>query len=449
MKGRSGIAAICLLCALAASSIAAQGAMAEPTGTTAFTCRSNPGLGTFSDAHCKTGASLGNYAHIAIEPGETTELSGTNASTCEETGKSCPFKLKVTLAGVATEVEAKGLSFSGSINNALSGEEHQTVGTGTLTLEEVSVPSPAGKSCVVKGGQVVTNLLKVTTVGTGMFLKLEPNEGTQLGAVTIEKCVITALNQTYPLAGSIKGVPAGATVGFTEAEGTSQNTLKFGGQKAGLEGQITLSGRTNSGQSFTPLAFTTPGEGGGDGLFKATEYPALLNGNQAVQHSFAAGTKEIECTEAAFPGTLSDRSPTVAIFPEYKSCRTELNLPTTATMNGCSYVLHRVGKTSISCPAGKKIQFHVFESEKKHLANEALCTYSIPPQGPIGEVVYEPEGSGSTADLLIKYNVTGISYEVEGPKLQCGSSASNGEYTGSSTETAKNGKGEQIGLFVK
>ncbi|HEV7563329.1 MAG TPA: hypothetical protein VGO24_07480, partial [Solirubrobacterales bacterium] len=100
-------------------------------------------------------------------------------------------------------------------------------------------------------------------------------------------------------------------------------------------------------------------------------------------------------------------------------------------------------------PAGKKIQFHVFENEKKHLANEALCTYSIPPQGPIGEVVYEPESSGSTADLLIKYKVTGLTYEVEGPKLQCGTSASNGEYTGSSTETAKNEKGEQIGLFLK
>lgn len=140
----------------------------------------------------------------------------------------------------------------------------------------------------------------------------------------------------------------------------------------------------------------------------------------------------------------------VTIAPEYSSCRTELSLPTTVTMNGCSYVLQsNSGKTSISCPAGKKIQYHVFENEKKHLANEALCTYSVPAQGPIGEVVYENEGSGSTADVLIKYKVAGISYEVEGPKLQCGTSASNGEYTGSSTEKAKNGKGEQIGWSVK
>lgn len=449
MNGRNGIAAIGLLCALAISAIAAPGASAEPTGTTVFTCRNNPGLGTFSDAHCRTGASLGNYAHIAIEPGETTELNGTNASTCAETTTSCPFKLKGTAAGVATELEAKKASITGSIDNSLVGEEHRVTGTGTLTLEEVSVVAPAGKGCVVKGGQVVTGLLKFTASAAGMFLKIEPNSGTAFTEITIEGCTVAGLNNKFPLTGSVTGVPSGATVGFAEAETTIGAPLKFAGQKAGLEGQLTFSGRTNSGQAFTPLSFTTAGEGVGDGLFKATEYPATLSGNQAVQHAFAAGTKEIECTEAAFPGTLSDRSPTVAILPEYKSCRTELNLPTTATMNGCSYVLHRVGKTSISCPAGKRIQFHVFENEKKHLANEALCTYSIPPQGPIGEVVYEPEGSGSTADLLIKYKVTGITYEVEGPKLQCGSSASNGEYTGSSTETAKNGKGEQIGLLLK
>lgn len=447
MIGRNAVAAACTACALALSAWGAASASAETTGTTAYTCKSTPGTGTFSDAHCLNKAGLSGYSHVAIEAGKSTELSGTNANTCEETKGACPIRLKTTIAGTAVEIEAKKLSLSGTIENSLAGEEHKLTGAATLTLEEVTVPKPAGL-CTIKGGKISSNALKLTSAGFGMSAKFEPNEGTQIGSFTLEGggCSIPG---EYKLVGSFKVAPAGATVGFTESGVTTEGTLRINsavGPKAGIEGQITLSGRSNSGEGFTPLAMTTPGEEKG---FVAGAYSATLSGNQAVQHSFAAGTKEIECTEASFSGTLVRTSPTVAITPTYSSCRTELNLPTTATTNGCSYVLHDTGKTSISCPAGKKIQFHVFESEKKHLANETLCTYSIPPQGPIGEVIYEPEGSGSTADLLVKYEVTGISYEVEGPKLQCGSSASNGEYTGSSTFTAKNEKGEQVALELK
>lgn len=447
MIGRSVAATTCMACALALSAWGAASASAETTGTTAYTCKSTPGTGNFSDAHCLNKAGLSNYAHVAIEPGKSTELSGTNANTCEETKGACPMRLKVTLAGSGVELEAKKLSLSGTVENSLAAEEHRVTGTAALTLEEATVPTPAVK-CTLKGGQISIKPLKFTSVGSGMAVRFEPNEGTQIGSFTLEggACVLAG---EYKLVGTFKGTPTGATIGFTESAVTAEGTLHTGsafGPVAGIEGQITLSGRSNSSEGFTPLAMTTPGEEKG---FAATAYPAVLSGNQAVQHSFAAGTKEIECTESSFSGTLVRTSPTVAITPLYSSCRTELNLPTTATTNGCSYVLHDSGKTSISCPAGKKIQFHVFESEKKHLANETLCTYSIPPQGPIGEVVYEPEGSGSTADLLVKYKVTGISYEVEGPKLQCGSSASNGEYTGSSTFIAKNEKGEQIALELK
>lgn len=445
MIGRKAITAGCLVLALAGSAVGAASASAELTGTTGFTCKNSPGLGSFSDAHCTTPASLGNYAHVQIASGEATELSGTSSNTCEETKIACPVKLKTTQSGVLETIEAKKLSLSGSISNSLVGEERRLTGSGTLTFEEAFVSEPAGKGCVVKGGQIVSKSLNLTTVGVGMSLKIAPSEGTVLAEFSIEGCSLGVLNGAYELTGSTLGVPTGATLGFTETGVTGEGLLKLRGQKAGLDAQITLSTRAKSSEGFTPLAPTTAsGES-----FGATGYPATLSGNQAVQHALSAGTKEIECTESSFPGSLPGLSSTLAITPEYKGCHTELNLPTTATMNGCSYVLHRAGKTTISCPAGKKIQFHVFESEKKHLAGESLCTYSIPPQGPIGEVVYEPEGSGSTADLLIKYKVTGITYEVEGPKAQCGTSASNGEYFGSSTETAKNEKGEQIGLFLK
>ncbi len=453
MKKRNGIAAVCLLCALAISALATQDASAALTGTTAVTCKSTPATGFFSDAHCTTKVGGGNFSHESIESGKTTELSVTNGSTCEETKAACPLKLKALISGVTLEITTKKVVGNGSIHNVLVGEEHQVVGSAALTFEEASVTAPAGKGCEVEGEKFSTNELALTSAGQGMVLQIAPVSGELVSEVRVKGCSVVALNNLYALNGNFKGTFSGATVKFTHSGTTESNTLTLSGQKTGIDGQLTLSARANSSEAYTPLAATTTGEATKEEeeeeRFRATEYPATLSGNQAVQHSFAAGTKEIECTEATFPGTLSSPATALTITPEYKSCRTELNLLTTATMNGCKYVLHESGKTSISCPAGKKIQFHVFESEKKHLANEALCTYSIPPQGPIGEVIYEPEGSGSTADLLIKYKVTGITYEVEGPKLQCGSSASNGEYTGSSTETAKNEKGEQIGLFIE
>jgi hypothetical protein len=426
-------------------------ASATFTGTTAVTCKSTPSTGFFSDAHCTTKSTGGNYSHETIGNGKSTELAVTNSSTCEETKAACPLKLKTTIAGVPLEITVAKISGSGSIQNSLVGEEHQTTATTALLFEEATVTLPAGKGCQVEGGKFTSSELSLSTGAQGMSVSVAPTAGETITSFTVKSCSVGALNNEYLLKGSFKGAPSGATLGFTEAATTEPFLLRLFGQKAGIDGQLTFTARANSGESYTPLATTTTGEATKEEekRFRATQYSATLSGNQAVQHALSVGTKEIECTEAAFPGTLSGESTTLTLSPEYKSCRTELSLPTTVTMNGCSFVLNRIGKTSISCPAGKKIQYHVYETEKKHLANEALCTYSIPPQHPTGEVVYEPEGSGSTADLLIKYKVTGITYEVEGPKLQCGSSASNGEYTGNSTETAKNEKGEQIGLFIE
>lgn len=451
MNRRNGIATLCLLCALAISALAAQDASATLTGTTFVTCKNTPSTGFFSDAHCLTKSSGGSYSREPVKSETVTELSVTNSGTCEETKTACSITLKNFQTAINFEVRVNRVSGTGSIQNKLIGEEHQAVGTATLTFEEAAVVAPAGKGCEIENGKFSSNEVSLSTAGQGMSVKLSPAAGGNLSEFTVKNCSIGSLNHNYTVKGSFAATPSGATVGFTHAATTELGSFFIAGNKAGIEGQLTLSARANTGESYTPVATTTTGEATKEEQerFRATQYPATLSGNQAVQHAFSAGTKEIECTEGAFPGSLTGESTTLTLSPEYKSCRTELSLPATVTMNGCSFVLNRIGKTSISCPAGKKIQYHVYESEKKHLANEALCKYSISPQHPSGEVVYEPEGSGSTADLLIKYKVTGITYEVEGPKLQCGSSASNGEYTGNSTETAKNEKGEQIGLFIE
>jgi hypothetical protein len=188
--------------------------------------------------------------------------------------------------------------------------------------------------------------------------------------------------------------------------------------------------------------------------FTAAQYPATLSGNQSVQHAFSIGTREIECSEAKFPATLTEASASVAIAPEYSGCRFEPSLLTTVSMNGCTYTLtapfpgSTAGSTRLACPAGQKVEYHVYENEAKKLAEENLCLYTVGPQTPGGTTTIENLGSGAAADLRIKYAETGIVYTAEGPKLRCGSSGSNGEYTGASTEKAKNAKGEQIELMI-
>jgi hypothetical protein len=72
----------------------------------------------------------------------------------------------------------------------------------------------------------------------------------------VSGCSVAGMNGAYETTGSVKGATEGATVNFTHTGSTGQGTLKIGGQNAGIEGTITLSGRANSAQPFTPLGLT-------------------------------------------------------------------------------------------------------------------------------------------------------------------------------------------------
>lgn len=87
---------------------------------------------------------------------------------------------------------------------------------------------------------MTTNTLKGTTVGQASgHLKFEPNSGTQFATVPISECKIRALNNTFPVTGSVVATTSGATTTTTHTEITGQGTLEFGGVEAGLEGALT------------------------------------------------------------------------------------------------------------------------------------------------------------------------------------------------------------------
>jgi hypothetical protein len=262
MTGRRAIASLCMLSALAFSAFGAQTAGAATNGTTAFTCRNVGGTsGGFTKAHCKEAdKGAGAFAHMAIAEDTTTELIGTNEKTGSDTNTTTIWRLKDVTAGIILEFQATGVSATGSMTNKKAGNgEHLAAGTGQIRFAGVTVTAPVGKGCKVKGGEIVTNTLEATTAGQGMGVKFTPLAGEVLAKFEVEGCVAPLnihFNTTYEVKGSVVGTPDGATINFTHAGTTAQGTLFLNGQKAGIEGSMTVSGRDpNLGESlYTPLS---------------------------------------------------------------------------------------------------------------------------------------------------------------------------------------------------
>lgn len=260
MRGRRvaiGVGVIaCLLLVLGAQSAGAV------TGTTAFTCKKKAieGGSGFSDAHCRTEVGSGaKYEHVAIPAGTKTELLVTNAQTAENTTASQSAILGGVLSGVAVELTAKEVKNEGTFENSVAANgEHFVHGTGKTTYTGVVVKKPAEKGCVVKEEKVTTNTLTGTSAEQGMAGRLTPAEaGGVFAQLTIEKCSVEALNNTFPITGSVKCSGVGSTALCTHAEITAQGTLKFGGQKAGVDVGTTFTGRAPGDPSYTPLGVTT------------------------------------------------------------------------------------------------------------------------------------------------------------------------------------------------
>jgi hypothetical protein len=240
MNGRKAVMGLAVLCALVFSAFAASSASANQ----AYTCQPVTGqVGTvgFSDAHCLTAATGLNVTHEHVLITENTNITGTNANTAEGTTAARVSKLRGTAAGVETEVQCTTVGGSGTMKNEATWAE----GTGTINYSGCSVSKPAGKGCVVSGGAVNTKELFATTKGLTNELEFTPKEGTEFASITITSCSVSGLNNTFPVTGSIKGVTSGATTTSTHTETTAQNTLKFAGQKAGLDGAITIKDLTN------------------------------------------------------------------------------------------------------------------------------------------------------------------------------------------------------------
>lgn len=261
MTGRRTIVGLCMLCALALSAIAAQSAAAIPTGTTAFTCVEGVNK-QFDSEHCSTTVGGAKFGHVVVPQDETTEIIGTNAKTNSTTTGSTITALTATISGVATELQATTVeggpgSWMTNAIDPVTGE-HYTHGEGDLVYTGITVTKPAEKGCKLKGeNKITTKPLKATTKAQGMNLLFEPKEGTVFATFEIEGCSVAALNGLYEVKGKVAGEPTGATTVFTSAATTAQGTLTVRGQKAGIDGKLTISGRAKGESTYKPLSTTT------------------------------------------------------------------------------------------------------------------------------------------------------------------------------------------------
>lgn len=279
MIGRKAIFSLCMLCALALSVIAASSASAVTKGTTAFTCKeTNSGKAGFSQEHCTPAdavASGAKFEHIAIAEETTTEITGNNLKT-DKTHE--PSILRSTQAGIAEELSAtiveKDPDTSAWMKNRKDPTtgEHYIEGEGNLTYTEVKVTKPVESGCKVFGakeektpGSITTKRLRATTQGQGDAIKFEPAALTEGKPVFAEffvgGCKTPALNGPYTVEGSLVAEVNGATITTKETKITEQGNLKVRGQKAGLEGLLTIEGTdTEAGDKEgedTPLSATT------------------------------------------------------------------------------------------------------------------------------------------------------------------------------------------------
>jgi hypothetical protein len=249
MIGRNPVIGLAVLCALAISAFASASASAEQR---AYTCTTSAPAGSknFSDEHCvvPTEPGKGTRGHVLIGS-EPTLVTVTNGKTASSTTAATSKVLRGTLAGVKTKITCTTVTGTGTITNAAA----SVSGTGKITFSGCTVEEPAGKGCVITGGKIESSA-KITTVGQATTkIKIEPSEaGSSFASVPIEGCAGEVPPKgSYPTTGSFTVTAEGATTSVTLAGSEAEGKLKFGGNKTGIEGKVTL--RMVEGE---PIVFT-------------------------------------------------------------------------------------------------------------------------------------------------------------------------------------------------
>jgi hypothetical protein len=271
MIGRRAVVGLTLFAALALWAFAAQSASAAVAkNTTAVTCVKGGGKSDFKDAHCdeKVEAGKGEYGHVAVEPGKTTNVVITNEKTKNGTTETTPTTFKGTAFAVKLEGSCQTVTGEGTFKN----EEpepgvHTGSGTGMIKATNCKVDKPA--KCTVKEPLEIPGVgSPVEGLGPGkneMGAELKPAKGEIFTSLTLENkgAEICAL-AGKPL--EVKGtaivtsnlapteIHTGATAVLTNA--MTKETLSLGGNPVEVSGTTTVR-PVVEGKAQNPLTSTT------------------------------------------------------------------------------------------------------------------------------------------------------------------------------------------------
>jgi hypothetical protein len=265
------IVGLSLLSALLLSAFAAQSASAAAaTNTTAVTCVEK-GSGGFSDAHCDTTASPGNFGHEAIANGTKTTVDANNEKVTDSTKKIelAVLKGKVEMLNATVECgNVRSDTVKTTVENSELLKKHMIKGVAVIEYSVCTVVEP-GKCKVtepiiaeanfesvegLKGPKGEEKAMGLEFKGAGMGETLATIE------FTGELCLIKGAKA--PLQGSLIGTSgpttesaqnnkySGATVVFNEK--FEMEKLKLEGVAATLTSIVTPS--MNNGK---PIAATT------------------------------------------------------------------------------------------------------------------------------------------------------------------------------------------------
>jgi hypothetical protein len=185
----------------------------------------------------------GEGAQTLIAAGAPQSIKGSGGS----------VGIEGVLAGIKTKISCPSSTTTGSVENPAGG------GNGTASVSYsftgCTVPVPAGKSCYIEGGGFTTNTLP------GVLQKAEafaPMKLTSAGVnqtivtVPIRGCTVGALNNNFPLTGSLLVSPYLSFSGYwsmTKTQTESSNLLFFGGNPASASG--VLGAETSGGEAVT------------------------------------------------------------------------------------------------------------------------------------------------------------------------------------------------------
>jgi hypothetical protein len=235
MIERRAAVGIAVACVLAVSAFGAATAAGQSTWQT---CKPSGAPFGFSDAHCVNKGAGWIHEVVPVGGFPPTLATFTNVSTAVATTASTPWKLRGTIAGVEAEVECTEVNGSGSIENSA-----ETGASASFVLENAgcTVTKPAGKGCVISGGKFSSEKVSATTAGLEAGeVEVAPASGTTLLSVKIESCSISGLNKTFPVTGSYRVAPGGATWATSHEVTTARKSLQLGGNTAGINSAVTM-----------------------------------------------------------------------------------------------------------------------------------------------------------------------------------------------------------------